>query len=234
MATIEQSLPKEFDVKMPEGYDFSTRGTNWKSYKPFYLLRTDAVWEKSKLMQYFYSLYKSQIYYNNDKFYLISDNYMYYYIVHRSFGDFTYDQIGESGENHKIAKAYTRNGELFQWDFDGYKNRPSRTSNFLGDFSKEMTTLCMLKFFKWMRCNQKSQIKLSTLNYNDEQYALQYDCYKELSELKDHCIIYHFKVMMELYYFRVNADERKWTSQQGIARTHHETRRPGQSRVLYY
>lgn len=234
MSTIEIPQPKEFDVKMPNGYDFSTKGTNWKAYKPFYLLRTDAVWEKSKLYQYFYSMYKNPIYFNNDKFYLISDTYMYYYIVHRSKGDFSYDQIGESGENHKIAKQYSHNGEIFEFDFDGKKNTPNRTTSYVGDFSKECTTLCMLKFFKWMRCNQKSEYKLTTINNNEENMVMKYDCFKELSELKDHCINYHFKVMMELFYFRVLHDEKKWNSAQGLIRTHHESRRPGNSRVLYY
>lgn len=52
MAQIERP------IKMPEGYDFSSRKVNWGSYKKDYLLRTDAVWEKEKLQTYFYSLYK--------------------------------------------------------------------------------------------------------------------------------------------------------------------------------
>ena len=52
MAAIERPL------KMPEGYDFSSRKVNWGSYKRDYLLRTDAVWEKEKLQTYFYAIYK--------------------------------------------------------------------------------------------------------------------------------------------------------------------------------
>lgn len=54
-AQIEFERP----FKMPENYDFSTRNVNWKKYDKEYLLRTDAVWEKSKLYAYFYSLYKA-------------------------------------------------------------------------------------------------------------------------------------------------------------------------------
>ena len=43
---------------MPKDYDFSVRNVDWKSYENDYLLRTDAVWEKSKLMDMFYVLYK--------------------------------------------------------------------------------------------------------------------------------------------------------------------------------
>ena len=38
-------------LKMPKNYDFSVRNVDWKQYKDDYLLRTDAVWEKSKLME---------------------------------------------------------------------------------------------------------------------------------------------------------------------------------------
>ena len=30
-----------------------------------------------------------------------------------------------------------------------------------------------------------------------------YECFEELKELDEHCINYHFKVMFELFYFRV-------------------------------
>ncbi len=49
----------EFPIKMPENYNFSQRKVDWKKYDQDYLLRTDAVWEKSKLYSYFYSLYKA-------------------------------------------------------------------------------------------------------------------------------------------------------------------------------
>jgi len=51
----ETQLP----IQKPENYDFSVKNLNWKKYENDYLLRTDAVWEKSKLKAYFYSLYKA-------------------------------------------------------------------------------------------------------------------------------------------------------------------------------
>ena len=59
---------------MPKNYDFSVRNVDWNEYKNDYMLRTDAVWEKSKLMDIFYSVYKSKIMYdNNSKLYRVSD-----------------------------------------------------------------------------------------------------------------------------------------------------------------
>lgn len=47
-------------VRMPEGYDFSTHGTlsvnigkDWSQYDKDYKLRTDAVWEKQQLKDWF-------------------------------------------------------------------------------------------------------------------------------------------------------------------------------------
>lgn len=45
-------------AKMPKEYDFNTKGKDWKAFEREYLLRTDAVWEKSKLLDFFRLYYK--------------------------------------------------------------------------------------------------------------------------------------------------------------------------------
>ena len=57
--TLENQDNSEMPLKKPENYDFSVKSVNWKKYDNDYLLRTDAVWEKSKLFAYFHSLYKA-------------------------------------------------------------------------------------------------------------------------------------------------------------------------------
>ena len=52
-------------IKMPKGYDFSVRNVKWSEYEKDYILRTDAVWEKSKLYDIFYTIYKSKFLYDN-------------------------------------------------------------------------------------------------------------------------------------------------------------------------
>ena len=39
--------------KIPEVYNFSNKGIDWKNYKQDYKLRTDAIWEKYYLRDYF-------------------------------------------------------------------------------------------------------------------------------------------------------------------------------------
>jgi len=46
-------------LKMPKNYDFSVRHVKWADYSKDFMLRTDAVWEKTKLFDTFYTNYKS-------------------------------------------------------------------------------------------------------------------------------------------------------------------------------
>ena len=57
-------------LKMPKAYDFSVRNVDWGEYKEDYLLRTDAVWERTKLLDIFYVHYKSKFLYDtvNNKY----------------------------------------------------------------------------------------------------------------------------------------------------------------------
>lgn len=45
-------------LKMPKNYDFSVRNVDWSQYRKDFILRTDAVWEKTKLLDVFYTHYK--------------------------------------------------------------------------------------------------------------------------------------------------------------------------------
>ena len=60
-----QLLKGRRPLKMPKNYDFSVRNVNWNDYKDDYILRTDAVWEKSKLLDIFYTHYKSKFIYDS-------------------------------------------------------------------------------------------------------------------------------------------------------------------------
>ena len=56
---------------MPKDYDFSVRNVDWRQYENDFILRTDAVWEKSKLKDLFYTLYKQFIFDNiANKYYI--------------------------------------------------------------------------------------------------------------------------------------------------------------------
>jgi len=48
---------------MPPNYDFSNKGKNWAEYENDFLLRTDAVWEKQQLLDWF-RLYHKVFYFD--------------------------------------------------------------------------------------------------------------------------------------------------------------------------
>lgn len=61
-------------LKMPKNYDFSTRNVNWKDYRNDFLLRTDAIWEKSKMYDLFYSHYKKNVVFDStNNRYMVTD-----------------------------------------------------------------------------------------------------------------------------------------------------------------
>eukprot|EP00358_Blepharisma_japonicum_P004061 CAMPEP_0202945566 /NCGR_PEP_ID=MMETSP1395-20130829/6705_1 /ASSEMBLY_ACC=CAM_ASM_000871 /TAXON_ID=5961 /ORGANISM="Blepharisma japonicum, Strain Stock R1072" /LENGTH=84 /DNA_ID=CAMNT_0049645723 /DNA_START=1 /DNA_END=251 /DNA_ORIENTATION=+ len=45
-------------MKYDPGYDFSNKGIDWEEYQREVRLRTDAVWERQKLKDYFRLFYK--------------------------------------------------------------------------------------------------------------------------------------------------------------------------------
>ncbi len=45
-------------LRKPKNYDFSVSGTDWSQYDADFILRSDAVWEKHKLYDVFYTHYK--------------------------------------------------------------------------------------------------------------------------------------------------------------------------------
>ena len=55
----ENQLRGRRPLKMPKNYDFSVRNVDWSQYKKDFILRTDAVWERAKLLDIFYTQYKS-------------------------------------------------------------------------------------------------------------------------------------------------------------------------------
>jgi len=84
-----------------------------------------------------------------------------------------------------------------------------------------------------MTCNEKSETKLSEASVIQGTWT-NYDCMEELGELNEICIMYHLKVLFEMYYYRVHNDYYKPLSQQRIYRRHDTTYHPTSAKKLYY
>jgi hypothetical protein len=112
-------------------------------------------------------------------------------------------------------------------------HKPKLTSQFLGDRTKDMSFLCNLKFNKFMRCNEKSPVKINEVSLVSGSVN-EYRCYEELEELFEVCMFYHFKVLFEMYYYRVYNNYFKPISQQKIVRSRSKFWTAESSQKLYY
>ena len=125
------------------------------------------------------------------------------------------------------------NGTHWQFEMAPMVHKPKVTSQFLGDRNKDQSFLCALKFHKFMRCNEKSPVKINEATIYNGSFN-EYKCFEELEELFEVCMIYHFKVLFEMYYYRVYNNYFKPMSQQRIARTRDVVYGPEASQKLYY
>jgi hypothetical protein len=107
------------------------------------------------------------------------------------------------------------------------------TSQFLGDRTKDQSFLCALRFHKFMRCNERSPVKINEATVFNGSFQ-DYKCFEELEELFEVCIIYHFKVLFEMYYYRVYNNYFKPMSHQRQARVKDITYAPESGQKLYY
>jgi hypothetical protein len=103
----------------------------------------------------------------------------------------------------------------------------------VGDRSKDGTFLCMLKFHKFMRCNEKSPTKFSEVNFVTGGTS-DYRCFEELNELFEFCIHYHMKILFEMYYYRVYTDHFHSMSNHRAMRKPDVFYTPEEGQKLYY
>jgi len=123
---------------MPKNYDFSVRNVDWTQYKNDFILRTDAVWEKSKLLDIFYVQYKSPLVYDSFK------------------NDYKITNIRSNpmptGEKEHFEDwvpffGYTDiEGCIWQFKVGPMLSKPTTISKFVADKEGDSWTLCFLSF----------------------------------------------------------------------------------------
>lgn len=63
----------ECDYSIPSDYDFSTKNVDFKEYEKYFNLRTDAVWEKFQIRDFFRIYSKCFLFDHDTKSYKISE-----------------------------------------------------------------------------------------------------------------------------------------------------------------
>ena len=187
-------------LKMPRNYDFSVRNVDWNQYKNDYILRTDAVWEKSKLMDIFYTVYKSKLLYDgNSQVYRISD------IRNMPMPS----TEPEALEDWRIFKGFTDyDGMVWQFKVGPMVQRPNSLSKFVADKEGDSWYMCFLAFQKFMLCNERSPVKLDEANLWNQGFH-DYPCYDEIEGILDSCGSDLFEPLFELYRTRLLSGHQK-------------------------
>mmetsp|Transcript_17524 Transcript_17524/g.29551 ORF Transcript_17524/g.29551 Transcript_17524/m.29551 type:complete len:165 (+) Transcript_17524:163-657(+) len=163
---------------MPKGYDFSVRNVDWSEYKNDYILRTDAVWEKSKLMDVFHVLYKNPLIYDplGNRYYITD-------IKNNPSPVSEYDMF----EDWRVFFGYTDvDGCIFQFNSGPALQAPSSLSKFISDKEGDSWMLCQMSFQKFMICNERSPIKMDEAHLHNGGF-FDYPCFDQLNALTENC-----------------------------------------------
>lgn len=155
-------------LKMPKNYDFSVRNVDWNEYKNDYILRTDAVWEKSKLLDIFHTHYKTKFNYD-------SMNNIYMYSNIRMMPVATTEP--EHLEDVKPFVGYTDiDGCIWQFKMGPKLQNPASLSKFLADKEGDSWYLCHLTFQKFMLCQERSPVKIDEAHLYNRGF-FDYPCF---------------------------------------------------------
>jgi len=195
-APVKASRP----LKMPKNYDFGVRNVNWNQYKNDFILRTDAVWEKSKLLDLFYTHYKSIFHYDN-----VNNTYMIANL--RQMPAPTNEP--EHFEDWRPFEGYTQvDGCVWQFKTGPALQTPHTVSKFVADKEGDSWYLCFLSFQKFMICNERSPIKIDEAQLYNKGF-FEYPCYDQFEGILDHCGEDLFEPMFEMYKVRLMSGTQK-------------------------
>ena len=181
-------------LKMPKNYDFSVRNVKWSNYDKDYILRTDAVWEKSKLYDVFYTIYKSKFLYDNfNNRYLVAN-------IRMMPMPSTEPEVLE---DWKPFMGFSDiDGCVWQFKVGPMVQTPTSISRFVADKEGDSWYMCFMSFQKFMLCNDRSPIKLDEANLYNKGFW-EYPCFDEIEGIMDHCGADLFEPLFELYRSRL-------------------------------
>jgi hypothetical protein len=181
-------------IKMPKNYDFSVRNVKWGQYDRDYILRTDAVWEKSKLYDIFYTIYKSKFLYDN-----FNNRYMVANIRQMPMPSTEPEVL----EDWKPFMGFTDiDGCVWQFKVGPMVQTPTSISRFVADKEGDSWYMCFMSFQKFILCNDRSPVKLDEANLYNKGFW-EYPCYDEIENIMDHCGADLFEPLFELYRTRL-------------------------------
>lgn len=181
-------------LKMPKDYDFSVRNVDWGDYKSDYLLRTDAVWEKSKLLDTFYTAYKSKLYFEPGS--------ATYYVSDIRQNPAPTNEV-ESLEEWKRFYGFSDvDGCIWQFKTGPMLHNPWSLSKFVSDKEHDAWYICFLSFQKFMMCNERSPVKVDEAHLFNGGF-FDYPCFEQFDGIFENCGPDVFEILFEAYKVRL-------------------------------
>ena len=177
-------------IKYTSNYDFSNKGIDWEDYEKDVRLRTDAVWERSRLKDYFRLFYKIFYWDPRSKEYYITmpqhsnhnppDNWR--FRIHRGYNP--------TGKTNSFERPH---GTEYQDRTVGYS---------LTEGLKDKNVLCYYRFRTYKKCEGNtiySSIK-EALEPDETPELVNLACYQELMDMHHWCTQNHLNWLADLWH----------------------------------
>ncbi|KAM3133713.1 hypothetical protein pb186bvf_014122 [Paramecium bursaria] len=179
------------NIRMPEDYNFDHKGVDWKRYEKDFSLRTDAVWEKQQLKDWF-RLYTKCFYYDKPMIrYSMIEPEDYYTLVYEPWAMedlfFPYYGMTPTGRTAAFQIAVGPKNKV---------NVPFSTFQ----SQQDHFTLCSLRFQKWFECDQAEHFKMDKTDDDYLKRMKAYPCYPLFYEAAYSCTDDMLDFLMELAY----------------------------------
>ena len=176
-------------MKYNPSYDFSNKGVDWESYEKEARLRTDAVWERSKLKDYFRLFYK--IFYwdpKTSKYYVSGPMHVF----------------GNSTDSWRLREhiGYNPTGKSSSYQRMKGWEYPNRSISLnAADVIRDKNALCYYRVRAYKKCEGNSLLpKIMEMNnkYGPEKVNL--SCYSEMVEMMEFCSASQLNWLSDLWH----------------------------------
>ena len=176
-------------MKYNPNYDFSNKGVDWEGYEKEVRLRTDAVWERTKLKDYFRLFFK--IFYWDPK----SEKYYITLPMH---------QFGNGTDEWRIREHYGYNptGKTTSFQFARGWEYPARSISVnAAETIRDRNVLCYARFRNYKKCEGNTLI--NKIWETDNEYGpekVNLACYAEMMEMMDNCSAKQMNWLADLWH----------------------------------
>eukprot|EP00358_Blepharisma_japonicum_P003740 CAMPEP_0202945178 /NCGR_PEP_ID=MMETSP1395-20130829/6129_1 /ASSEMBLY_ACC=CAM_ASM_000871 /TAXON_ID=5961 /ORGANISM="Blepharisma japonicum, Strain Stock R1072" /LENGTH=209 /DNA_ID=CAMNT_0049644859 /DNA_START=34 /DNA_END=663 /DNA_ORIENTATION=+ len=180
-------------MKYDPGYDFSNKGIDWEEYQREVRLRTDAVWERQKLKDYFRLFYK--IFYWDPK----TEQYYITMPLHKNYNS-------PDGWRFKAHNGYNPTGKTNSYQRSKAKEFGTRTVSLsYADTLRDKNTVCFFRFRAYKKC-EGNTLHPQIMEKPGEQFNP--ECYQEMLDMVEYCSNVQLNWLSDMWHhMKMNQDK---------------------------